>query len=73
MIQVIFALGFILACGFAFFRGRSRWKQIEKLKQSTQMVNQQLPTLVRRVARSYEAKFGRAPSVLGEFEGVKHQ
>lgn len=73
MIQVFLALTFIALCGLAFVRGRRRWQQLQLLRESSKKLDQELPSLVRRVAHQYEAKFGRAPSILEGFEGVKHQ
>jgi hypothetical protein len=67
--QVVFAVLFCAAIAAVFFSERRR----RLLRQPTEKkVEAELPELVRRAARHYEAKFGRPSSVIEGLE-AKHQ
>jgi len=61
------AIFFVVAIALIFWRERRRWKQFN-LRQKA--IDEELPKLMQVAADKYQARHGRAPSVLEELPQI---
>lgn len=66
-LQVVSSIVFVLLLAGWFWKERLRWLKFQVTKKT---IDEELPRLISKAATRYEAKFGRAPSVL---ESVKQR